>query len=51
MKSIEMHIHSFSLRFQFKYRSDFDVFAYIALAKERGFTGVNISANGLGYRD
>ena len=35
MKSIEMHIHSFSLRFQFKYRSDFDVFAYIALARER----------------
>jgi len=51
MKSIEMHIHSFSLRFQFKYRSDFDVFAYIALAKQRGFTGVNISANGPGYRD
>jgi sugar phosphate isomerase/epimerase len=51
MKSIEMHIHSFSLRFQFKYRSDFDVFAYIALARERGFTGVNISANGPGYRD
>jgi len=51
MKSIEMHIHSFSLRFQFKYRSDFDVFTFIALAKERGFTGVNISANGPGYRD
>jgi sugar phosphate isomerase/epimerase len=51
MKSIEMHIHSFSLRFQFKYRTDFDVFAYIALARERGFTGVNISANGPGYRD
>jgi sugar phosphate isomerase/epimerase len=51
MKSIEMHIHSFSLRFQFKYRSDFDVFTYIALAKERGFTGVNISANGPGFRD
>jgi hypothetical protein len=51
MKSIEMHIHSFSLRFQFKYRSDFDVFAFIALARERGFTGVNISANGPGYRD
>jgi sugar phosphate isomerase/epimerase len=51
MKSIEMHIHSFSLRFQFKYRRDFDVFAYIALAQERGFTGVNISANGPGYRD
>jgi len=51
MKSIEMHIHSFSLRFQFKYRSDFDVFDYIALARERGFTGVNISANGPGYRD
>jgi len=51
MKSIEMHIHSFSLRFQFKYRRDFDVFSYIALARESGFTGVNISANGPGYRD
>ncbi len=51
MKSIEMHIHSFSLRFQFKYRRDFDVFAYIALAQKHGFTGVNISANGPGYRD
>jgi sugar phosphate isomerase/epimerase len=51
MKHIEMHIHSFSLRFQFKYRADFDVFTYIALAHERGFTGVNISANGPGYRD
>jgi len=51
MKSIEMHIHSFSLRFQFKYRSDFDVFTFISLAKDRGFTGVNISANGLEYRD
>jgi len=51
MKSIEMHIHSFSLRFQFKYRPDFDAFSFIALARERGFTGVNISANGPGYRD
>ncbi len=51
MKHIEMHIHSFSLRFQFKYRADFNVFSYIALARERGFTGVNISANGPGYRD
>jgi hypothetical protein len=51
MKFIEMHIHSFSLRFQFKYRRDFDVFSYISLAQERGFTGVNISANGPGYRD
>ena len=51
VKPIEMHIHSFSLRFQFKYRTDFDVFSFIALAKAQGFTGVNISANGPGYRD
>ncbi len=51
MKSIEVHIHSFSLRYQFRYRDDFDVFSFVELAKNAGFTGVNISANGSGYRD
>ena len=50
-KHIQVHIHSFSLRYQFRYRDDFDVFKFIKLAKESGFTGVNISANGPGYRD
>ncbi len=51
MKSVGMHIHSFSLRYQFRYRDDFDVFSFITLAADEGFTGVNISANGPGYRD
>jgi sugar phosphate isomerase/epimerase len=51
MKPIEVHIHSFSMRYQFKYRDDFDVFTFIEFANSAGFTGVNISANGPGYRD
>ncbi|MEM7343980.1 MAG: TIM barrel protein, partial [Chloroflexota bacterium] len=51
MKMIEMHIHSFSLRYHFQYKPNFDVFRFIELAAEEGFTGVNISANGPGYRD
>ncbi len=48
---ISMHIHSFSLRFRLKHQPGFDVFSYIDLAAAEGFTGVNISANGAGYRD
>lgn len=51
MKHIGLHIHSFSLRYQFRYRDDFDVFSFIDLAADEGFTGVNISANGAEYRD
>lgn len=51
-RSVQLHVHSFGLRFRLKHRHEgFDVFAYIALAAEMGFTGVNISANGPGYRD
>jgi 3-oxoisoapionate decarboxylase len=50
MKSISMHIHSFSLRFRLR-RPDFNVFDFIDLAASEGFTGVNISANGPGFRD
>lgn len=53
MKAIELHVHSFSLRYHLRYRerTGYDVFAYIAEMAARGFTGVNVSANGLGYRD
>ena len=51
MKQIEMHLHSFSLRYQFRYRHDFSVQQFIEVAAKYGFTGVNISANGPGYRD
>lgn len=53
MKAIEFHVHSFSLRYHLRYREStgYDVFAYIAEMAQLGFTGVNVSANGAGYRD
>ncbi len=53
MKQIELHVHSFSLRYHLRYRehTGYDVFAYIAEMAQLGFTGVNVSANGAGYRD
>ncbi len=53
MKPIELHVHSFSLRYHLRYRerTGYDVFAYIAEMAKLGFTGVNVSANGTGNRD
>lgn len=53
VKHIELHVHSFSMRFHLRHREStaYDVFAYIHEMAERGFTGVNVSANGGGYRD
>lgn len=53
MKTIEFHVHSFSLRYHLRYRDQtgYDVFAYIDEMARFGFTGVNVSANGIGYRD
>ena len=53
MNAIEFHVHSFSLRYHLRYREStgYDIFAYIAEMKRLGFTGVNVSANGVGYRD
>jgi sugar phosphate isomerase/epimerase len=53
VKPIELHVHSFSLRHRLRHRdvTGFDVFAYIAEMAALGFTGVNVSANGPGYRD
>ena len=52
-RRIELHVHSYSLRFHLRYREQtgYDVFAYIAEMAAIGFTGVNVSANGPGYRD
>jgi len=52
-KQIELHAHSFSLRYHFRYweQTGYDVFAYMAEMASLGFTGVNVSANGAGYRD
>ena len=52
-REIELHVHSYSLRFRLRYRdtTGFDVFAYITAMADLGFTGVNVSANGPGLRD
>lgn len=52
-RPIALHVHSYSLRFHLRYRerTGYDVFAYLAEAAARGFTGANVSANGPGYRD
>ena len=51
MKHIECHIHSYSMVNHLAHDSGYDVFRFIEHAKELGFSGVNISANGPGYRD
>jgi sugar phosphate isomerase/epimerase len=51
LKDIGLHVHSFGLRFHFKHLRDFDVFRFIEVAAEQGFSGVNISANGPDFRD
>jgi sugar phosphate isomerase/epimerase len=51
LKDIDLHVHSFGLRFHFKYQPGFDVFRFIEVAAEQGFSGVNISANGPNFRD
>ncbi|MFZ4719868.1 MAG: sugar phosphate isomerase/epimerase family protein [Ilumatobacteraceae bacterium] len=53
VKPIELHVHSFSMRFHLRYRetTGYDVFSYMEEMAARGFTGVNISANGPGFRD
>jgi sugar phosphate isomerase/epimerase len=54
-KPVETHIHSFSLRHHFRapdrVAGGWDVFRYIERAAAAGFDGVNVSANGPGYRD
>ncbi|MGB8858904.1 MAG: TIM barrel protein, partial [Ilumatobacteraceae bacterium] len=52
-RHIELHVHSYSMRFHLRHREQtgYDVFAYIAEMAALGFTGVNVSANGPGYRD
>lgn len=54
MRTIALHVHSFSLRYQFRHSAlsgGYDVFAYLKEMAALGFTGVNISANGANYRD
>jgi sugar phosphate isomerase/epimerase len=53
VKPISLHVHSFSLRYHLRYRecTGYDVFSYIEEMASLGFTGVNVSANGAGFRD
>ena len=50
MKDIGLHVHSFGLRFHFKHVPGFDVFRFMEVASQQGFSGVNISANGPQFR-
>jgi 3-oxoisoapionate decarboxylase len=50
-RPISMHVHSFTMRFHLRHEPGFDVFRFIEWAAHEGFTGVNISANGPGFRD
>jgi sugar phosphate isomerase/epimerase len=52
-REIELHVHSYSLRFHLRYRdtTGYDVFSYIDEMAGLGMTGVNVSANGPGLRD
>lgn len=50
MRSVSVHLHSCSLRHHFSWEPGFDIFAFIALARAQGFDGVNISADGPGFR-
>ena len=52
-RRIELHVHSYSLRFHLRHREQtgYDVFRYLQEMAAIGFTGVNVSANGPGYRD
>ena len=53
LKPIELHVHSYSMRFHLRHRAvtGYDVFAYLDDMAARGCTGVNVSANGPGLRD
>ncbi len=53
VKTISLHVHSFSLRYHLRYRerTGYDVFSYMDEMASLGFTGVNVSANGPGFRD
>lgn len=51
MKTISCHIHTYSMICHFTHVPDYDVFRFIDHAKEMGFSGVNISANGPNYRN
>ena len=52
-REIELHVHSYSLRFHLRHRevTGYDVFSYIDEMAGLGMTGVNVSANGPGLRD
>ena len=51
MKTLECHLHSYSMQNHFIHLPEYDVFRFIDDAKELGFSGVNISANGPDYRN
>ena len=49
-ESVKILLHTYSVRFQFQHRPDFNIFRFIELAGRLGFQGVAISANNRDYR-
>ncbi len=47
---MDLYLHTFGLRYNYKYNYKFDVFAFLDLAADRGFRGVNISVYRPDYR-
>ncbi|MBM3531245.1 MAG: sugar phosphate isomerase/epimerase [Alphaproteobacteria bacterium] len=43
---IELFVHSFGLRFHYRHKPGFDIFAFIDRAAATGFSGINVSAYG-----
>ena len=48
--SIQLYLHTYSLRFHLAHQPGFDVFAFIERAAAEGFVGVCLSANDAHYR-
>jgi sugar phosphate isomerase/epimerase len=50
MPTLQLYLHTYSLRFHLQHQPGFDVFAFIERAAAEGFAGVCISANDANYR-
>jgi sugar phosphate isomerase/epimerase len=48
--SLELYLHTYSLRFHLSHQPGFDVFAFMDRAAAEGFVGVCLSANDANYR-
>lgn len=47
---VDATLHSYSLRYRFAHKKEFDAFAFASLAVSTGFTGISLSLNDANYR-